>query len=195
MRAHEAFEQMVSRHVWPWLKEQGFKRSKATFHRPVEENWEVINLQRSQWSSRREVSFTVNLEVALGCLRGDRWGVGKRPPAYRCHFHERLGVLLTGSDTWWTLSPDTNINELADSLVLALEAYGLPWLEARSSEERLQQMAGGDLSHLYDYELGFLAQAMDQLGDNAARTRVEAELERRLREGSSEVPSHDAHSS
>jgi len=50
--AQEAFDALVRDHIASPLKALGFKRTRATFHRPVERNWEVINLQRSQFSSR-----------------------------------------------------------------------------------------------------------------------------------------------
>jgi hypothetical protein len=63
MRAQEAFEEMLAEHIWPALKDKGFKRSKSTFHRPIYENWEVVNLQRSYYSDRYDVRFTVNVAV------------------------------------------------------------------------------------------------------------------------------------
>jgi hypothetical protein len=155
MRAQEAFEEMLAEHIWPALKDKGFKRSKSTFHRPIDENWEVVNLQRSYYSDRDEVRFTVNVAVGIERLREGAltWADDKRPPEYKCHFRERLGILLSGRDTWWSVTPDTNTAELAGSVLLAVERYGLPWLEARSTHERLRSLAVGDLRSEYEHHL------------------------------------------
>ena len=57
----------------------------ATFHRPDGENWQVINLQKSTYSSGHEVTFTINLGVALDRLRDQihTWPEGRRPSAVR----------------------------------------------------------------------------------------------------------------
>jgi hypothetical protein len=130
--------------VWPFLKERGFKRTKASFHRPVEDNWEVVNLQKSAYSDRESVTFTVNLAVGLGRLReGARdWADGKRPAENRCHLRERLGLMLTGDDVWWTVDEATDHRALADTINTALERYGLPWLAARSSDKAIADLLG-----------------------------------------------------
>lgn len=145
------------------------------------DNWEVVNLQRSYYSNREEVRFTVNLAVGLARLRDGllTWADGKRPPEYRCHFRRRLGMLLNGRDTWWTVTPDTNVVELGESVVLALETYGLPWLEALSTEENLRSLAGDDLTFLHDHHLVLLARLMKELGDDDTRAVIDSELERR----------------
>lgn len=172
---------MVAQNIGPSLKASGFKRSKATFHRPVGDNWEVVNLQRSRYSDREVVRFTVNLAVGIGRLREGvlTWADGKRPNEYKCHFRERLGILSSGRDTWWRVSPDTNVVELAEAVLLAIETYGLPWLEARSTDEGLRSVARSDLSRVYAHHLDILARLMDDLGDEQAGAMIERELQRR----------------
>jgi uncharacterized protein DUF4304 len=181
VRAQEAFEEMVAQHVWPPLKTRGFKRRKGNFHRPVGDNWEVVNLQRSYYANREEIRFTVNLAVGIASLRDGllTWADGKRPPEYHCHFRRRLGLLLNGRDTWWTITPDTNVVALGESVVFAIETYGLPWLEALSSEENLRSLAGDDLSFLPDHHLVLLTRLMKELGADDTRAVIGSELERR----------------
>src|SRR5258708_495552 len=90
--AQETFERMVGDDIWPFLRERGFKRSKGTFHRAAGAHWQVVNLQKSAYSDRDAVSFTINLGVARDDLRRDESDrrEGKRPPVYGCHFQERL---------------------------------------------------------------------------------------------------------
>jgi hypothetical protein len=136
--AQEKFDDMLGRLIWPRLKAVDFKRSKGNFHRPVGRNWEVVNFQKSAYSDRDEISFTVNLGVGIDRLRDGRqtWDEGKRPAITRCQVQERLGMLLSDEqqDVWWTVGSDTDTEVLADAVLEALWRYGLPWLERRSSE-------------------------------------------------------------
>jgi hypothetical protein len=142
MRAQEAFDEMVRGTIWPVLRSRGFKRSGNTFHRAAGRNWQVINFQKSVGSSGEEVRFTANIAVALDRLRGGLhdWAEGKRPSESRCHLRERIGLLLGSSDTWWSVTPDTNVPALGDAVCTALETYALPWLDGHADDERLLEL-------------------------------------------------------
>jgi hypothetical protein len=184
VRAQEAFDALVRAGVGPFLKERGFRRTRFNFHRQVSGNWQVVNLQKSAFSDAQDVRFTVNLGVALERLRGGvfDWPDGKRPPESRCHLRERLGFVMSGRDVWWTVSPDTDVVALAETITLGLERYGVPWLEERSSDEALlalvsdpEKLRSEDAPH----HLVWFAQILAQLGEEDARQAVEAEHARR----------------
>jgi hypothetical protein len=192
LTAQEAFDELVRDGVWPALQSEGFKRTRATFHRPVGRNWQVIDLQKSKYSDRRSVSFTVNLAVGLDLLReGVRdWEEGKRPAQSRCHLGERLGYLLRGEDTWWEIRNRRHARKLARTLERALRSYAIPWLDARSTEDALaalvgqpEQLRAEPLHHVYQLEKLMARLGREDLRHAAAaeRERKEDELER-LRE-------------
>jgi hypothetical protein len=110
----------------------------------VEDNWEVVNVQKSFMSDAAEVHFTINLAVGVGALRDGNldWPDGRRPAVSACHFRERIGILASGVDTWWTVGPETEHAPLGRTLVEALEAYGLPWLAQHSGEAALLALTG-----------------------------------------------------
>jgi hypothetical protein len=181
--AQEKFDDLVRDGVWPFLRAHGFKRTKATFHRPVGDNWEVINLQKSEWSDRRSVEFTVNLAVGIDRLREQQfdWGPGKRPSYTRCQLWERLGIVLTERDVWWKIGRLTDLSALADTINTAVERYALPWLEARSSDEALLALLRSErgLAAQPIHHLHWFGKLAGQLGDAALARRVVAEQERR----------------
>jgi hypothetical protein len=141
--AEEAFDVLIAAHLWPRLREHDFRRTRYSFHRSAGRNWQVINFQKSAYSDRASVSFTVNVAVGLDLLRdGLRdWTAGKRPAESSCHLRERLGVLLVGEDTWWDVAPRSDLAALGDALVTAIEDAALPWLIERSDEDRLLALA------------------------------------------------------
>jgi hypothetical protein len=178
MRAQEAFDEFVRDGVWPFLRGQGFKRSAATFHRADGANWQVINLQKSAYSAAAAVRFTANLGVAFDRLRDGvhDWPAGKRPAESRCHLRVRLGLLLSGEDTWWRLTPDSNLEAFTDTINTALANYAFPWLETRSDERRLIELMQ-DRDQLegqrYDF-LYWLARLANEHGELDLALRAEA---------------------
>lgn len=165
---------MVRDQIWPALKALGFKRTRYNFHRAVGRNWEVVNLQKSAYSDRDDLRFTVNLAVGLDRTRDDRWAEGKRPPEYKCQLRMRIGDLLNGPDSrdlWWDLDRETDHAQLGDAVVSSITTYGLPWLEAHSSDDRLRARVHADprsiaRQHLYQLEL--LMEAMNDRAASAA---------------------------
>jgi hypothetical protein len=184
MTAQDAFDALVRDHIAPPLSVLGFKRTRATFHRPVEENWEVINLQRSQFSSAASVSFTANLAVGLDILREGvhDWAEGKRPPESRCHFRSRIGWLLSRQDVWWDIKPDTDLLAMSEAVLEAVTRYGLPWLAVYSHPEQAWPAHRDDLRSLHFMELKPLGQLVAKLGLPDAEEAVAAERQRRNEE-------------
>jgi hypothetical protein len=179
----ERFDVMLRDNIWPHLRSLGFKRTRTTFHRAAGINWQVVNLQRSQFSNPGETSFTVNLGVAWEALRetkrGADWKPGRRPLEYQCQLRMRLGQLLVGRDHWWDLGPDTDVEQLGGAVVDAIERYGLPWLDEASDTEAyldklIANLADEPWQHLYASQC--LAQALSRPD---AEAKIAAERERR----------------
>jgi hypothetical protein len=178
VRAQDAYDEMVREFIWPRVRVRGFKRSGNTFHRPDGANWQVINLQKIVSSSADEIRFTINVAVAFDRLREGvhDWPQGKRPRESRCHLRERMGGLLGSADTWWRLTPDSNIVALADTVSTALETYALPWLDAHSDEERLVDLMRdpAQLKRQRHDVLHWSAKLAHQLGDDQLHAKIEA---------------------
>lgn len=181
MTSQEAWAAVLGEHVAPTLTGEGFDGAGETFHRPVERNWEVISLGHTQVRSRDQIKISVTLAVAIHRLRGTGpdWSVAGRPEGRDCHFSVGLGQLLTGREVWWDLRPDTDLPMLGETLIEAIRRYGLPWLEARSSDERLRNTYLADLDSVAWWELRPLRELVDQIGPDEARTTLDAELRRR----------------
>ena len=182
MTAQEAFAAMVREHIAPALEREGFTRTgDSIFHREVGRNWELVNVQPSELLIADHVKVTVNLAVAIDRLRTGSldWEDGERPGDHECHFTRRLGHLLTGRDSWWDVRPDTDIAALGETICEAICRYGLPWLEARSDDERLRNTCLADLSAVPWWELRPLRELVGQLGPDEARSALDAELRRR----------------
>jgi hypothetical protein len=94
---------MVASVVAPELRVRGFRKRRNAFSRPTSDGWTVIDFQASQFGTRDDVSFTINLGVSFAELQATDEG----PPSLgRAHMRQRIGRLLDGSrDRWWPLDP------------------------------------------------------------------------------------------
>jgi hypothetical protein len=104
------------------LRERGFRKRRNRFRRADETGWEIVDFQASQWGSRDNVRFTINLQVGVP---------------------QRLGALIAdGEDRWWSGDADTDVVQLTEELRTLLADHALPWLEERSSLEQLLDRRG-----------------------------------------------------
>jgi hypothetical protein len=55
----------IKTYLKPTLKEHGYKTSGLTWWKSMGDFFIVINLQNSQWNSKKELSFCLNIGVAL----------------------------------------------------------------------------------------------------------------------------------
>jgi hypothetical protein len=181
--AQDKFDSLAGEEIWPALEAHGFKRSKATFHRPRGPNWQVVNLQKDRGSTPQEVRFTLNLAIGLDSLRdGVRdWKEGRRPAESRCHIRERLGSLMSDEDVWWTITRFTREKQLAETILGDLERYGLPWLDACSDDDRLAAIAADPsaLRAASGWVLHPMRLLMEKRGDRELAQAVAREMARR----------------
>lgn len=181
MTPPEAYAALLREHIAPALAAEGFECDEETFHRPVERNWEIIGLEHTRVLDHDRIKISVHLAVAIHRLRsaGQKWSKTTPPPRGQRHFAVGLGQLLTGSSVWWDLRLETDVDMLGETLVEAIRRYGLPWLEARSSDERLRNTYLSDLDSVAWWELRPLRELVAQLGPAEAREALDAELRRR----------------
>jgi hypothetical protein len=109
MSAQVVLRDILKVHVAPILRAHGYAGSGQDFHRPAAGNWAAINVQRSKWSTRTELAFTINVGTASTAARLED-GFRDDEPAREidCHWRNRLGdrfpqhgPMPGGGDVWW----------------------------------------------------------------------------------------------
>jgi hypothetical protein len=63
-------------------------------------------------------------------------------------------VLGDGEDRWWAIDSSTDLDRIADEVLRALEAEGLPWLDARAGLDKLMTLARTNPEQFPRYLLG-----------------------------------------
>lgn len=153
---------MIRDDLGPWLRERGFRKRRNRFRRVDPSGWQVVDFQASQWGSRDDVRFTINLWVGVTELAG---------ADADSHVQQRVGALIRdGEDHWWPVDLATDVQQLSDELRGILEGRALPWLETRGSLDRLIALARNDPEHFTGYALGRFGMLLARAGhDGLAR--------------------------
>jgi hypothetical protein len=79
MNSLEILDKIVKAYLKPTLKAHGYKTSGKTWWKDRGEFFVVINLQNSQWNSSEDLSFCLNIGVALTSQLADK---NKQKPNY-----------------------------------------------------------------------------------------------------------------
>jgi hypothetical protein len=114
------------------LKKNGFRKAGRTWHKSVNDDWQIINVQASASNSRDQGKFAVNLGVysaQVAALAGQK-KPEKVPKEFETTVRERLGSLAYEYDHWWTVEPTSDLNEIASDVEAKMQKFGLHWLDA-----------------------------------------------------------------
>lgn len=91
-----------------------------------------MHVQTGRYNEFDTGRFTINLGIASPEIAAIRVGSKIKNPASQRNMllFTRIGSLLpTQHDKWWAISPDTDLNRLAQQVGDALATHGLPFFE------------------------------------------------------------------
>ncbi|SDM65406.1 DUF4304 domain-containing protein [Allokutzneria albata] len=142
MTAQDVYKELMRTRFAPWLREAGFRGSAGKFALPSESHWALLGFQRSVYSDKDEVRFTINLL----CVGREQWEsmraaepfLGERPTAAVYYGREvaqaRIGALTpSGEDKWWHLRPRRDVEHVVADLFHDLGEYAVPWLRTAAA--------------------------------------------------------------
>ncbi len=138
LSAQEVYKQMIDSEISPALRRLGMKGSAGRYALPSTTHWALLGFQKSAYSDRQTIRFTVNLCV----VSRDFWEheakkhpyYGKRPSAGAygtASRNERIGNVAGQGDTWWLVRAGSDTVPISTEVVGVIEAFALPWLRAR----------------------------------------------------------------
>lgn len=149
MTAQEEYARLVKDFLGPRLRDLGFKGSAGRYSLDSDTTWRLLGLQKSTSNTQDRVRFYINLTK----IDRDEWS---RLKAARPHFPdvpapnnsyirddtERLTGPGPSWDGWYVLA-GTDLAALADAIIAALVATGLPWLTDTEPTTQRSQPAPG----------------------------------------------------
>jgi hypothetical protein len=135
--APDRFAHWLSTDIRPALSELGFTKTASNFHKRGPDGWGLVNFQRSQFGSRLETRFTINLGVSPDRLTTARGGdPGKKPPEHHCVWRTRIAAAIGDpKDRWWDLDHETDLAKLAAEILPLLLDRGIPLIDLRLTRQ------------------------------------------------------------
>ena len=120
------------------LRPVGFRKSGATFTRPLSDVVHLIGLQSSQSSTSTCFRMTLNLAVWVPAAAEDG---NNGPDILSAHWRQRIGTLMPErNDHWWVISSEEEGKVAVQEIGHALRAYGLTALDGLSTSEALARL-------------------------------------------------------
>ncbi|MGD9955239.1 MAG: DUF4304 domain-containing protein [Candidatus Nanopelagicales bacterium] len=128
----------MKEYLSPALRDLGFRGSGGRYSLPIETPvWALLGLQKSTYSDKAEVRFTVNLLV----VSRESWTVARQA---KSHLPEkpsagviygsgvaqtRLGPLHPdGADKWWRVMAGSLPTAVAEDVIQDVSTLAMPWL-------------------------------------------------------------------
>lgn len=130
----------VKRKVFAALKLMGFRVRGKVAWRDTDGNWEIVEFwTRRKWDDRPgETEFCVVVGVHLARVRAEHFPEDDLPSTGKVDDYGSLSAWVNQDPSdveGFRLNESTDIDALAAKIVDGLERFGLPWLEARRTEE------------------------------------------------------------
>jgi hypothetical protein len=141
--AQDLYRVLIRDHVSPTFRSLGLKGSSGKYSLPVSTpGWALVAMEKWKYSSRAEVRFRINLfTVSQAAWSASSYGQGGKTPSgvggggyYGVETHWACLSHQVVAESWWTMTPITDVASLGREIGSAMEAHGLPWLLDRTAE-------------------------------------------------------------
>ena len=112
--------EVIAQAISPTLKTAKFRKSALNYHRRLGESVQVVNIQVSHGSTAMEKTFYINAGMTFDSLCG-LVGVPvlDEPKEYqcdRCGSRDRIGSLIPGAPSFWTIRAGEDTTEVVSAL-------------------------------------------------------------------------------
>jgi len=137
------FNKIVKESFHKILKPQSFKKRNNNFYRPFPEVGHIINIQKNRYNTKDNIEFTMNLGVFspiywMKCYNyKDATEVPKMPHEYESIIRHRIGELIDGDDVWFTITDETDEDELIMDMISLVKKKMIPYFDSITNNEEL----------------------------------------------------------
>lgn len=167
------------------LTAAGFKRKGSSFYIKRDCNVGILNVQKSRWNTKEQISFTIN--VGIFCNRIAQFVDGvenDHPCVWDCHLKQRIGFLMPDKkDMWWSLTSEEapGLREQVASLVSDI---AIPYVQNHMSDDALYALwMAGECPGVRNVQRGVFLSTLAKLDGKEADLRKACQELRDLCEG------------
>ena len=138
----EKFDIIIKESFIEILKPLGFKKKANNFYLPLEKIGHIINIQKSQYSTKDDIRFTINVgifspEYWLACFNYHNKDVPVYPTEPECLIRKRIGWIRGLDDTWYAVTTMTDVEELIAEMKYNISSFILPFFEKLNTVQKL----------------------------------------------------------
>lgn len=141
--AQQNYEVLVKDHLSPAFRDVGLRGTGGRYSLPIEvPGWALLGLQKSSYSDKAEIRFTVNLLVVTRAswfeARESKPYLPEKPSAGVIYgageAQARIGSLHPdGADKWWRVLAGPPALAVADDVIQDVATLALPWLQEHAA--------------------------------------------------------------
>ncbi|MDF2478777.1 MAG: hypothetical protein K0S24_4260 [Sphingobacterium sp.] len=138
----EKFDRIIKESFIEILKPLGFKKKANNFYLPLEKIGHIINIQKSYYSTKDDIRFTINVgifspEYWLACFNYHNKDVPAYPTEPECMIRERISSMRGLPDIWYNIITTTDIEELIAEMKYNISGFILPFFEKLNTVQKL----------------------------------------------------------
>ena len=156
----QLFNDMIKQDVKPFLSKRGFAKKSLNFNKITESLIYMFNFQKSSGNSADNVMFYVNCGIyAAELAQIQSKEILTAPQEVECHFRARIGQIVESAPDRFSITPDTNLDDLRKTLLSGLEEVIHFYDTMTSARSLVDYYTSGPFLHLGEESFHLLLQA------------------------------------
>ncbi|MBP1989585.1 DUF4304 domain-containing protein [Paenibacillus eucommiae] len=158
----QLFNDMIKQDVKPFLSRHGFTKKSLNFNKITENLIYMFNFQKSSGNSADNVMFYVNCGIyAAELAQIQSKEILTAPQEVECHFRARIGEIAKSVPDRFSITPDTNMDDLRKTMISALEEVIHFYDTMTSARSIVDYYTSGPFLHLGEESFHLLLQSKD----------------------------------
>ncbi|WP_261808147.1 DUF4304 domain-containing protein [Paenibacillus sp. N3.4] len=158
----QLFNDMIKQDVKPFLSKRGFAKKSLNFNKITKSLIYMFNFQKSSGNSADNVMFYVNCGIyAAELAQIQSREILTAPQEAECHFRARIEQIVESVPDRFSITPDTNMDDLRKTLLSGLEEVIHFYDTMTSARSLVDYYTSGPFLHLGEESFHLLLQSND----------------------------------
>jgi hypothetical protein len=160
-------DEIIKAIITPVLKELGFKKSSRNYYKELVHFGLCFNVQSSIYNDEKEIKFTFNTGIFIPELYEAffNYDIPKFPKEYECFNRKRIGELMNTSDYWYTISENTNLENLMGLIKNHIYSFVVPYFQSFNKDKDIIDLYNSRADFKVPYDFAILIGFMILYGD------------------------------
>ncbi|MED1801172.1 DUF4304 domain-containing protein [Brevibacillus porteri] len=158
----QLFNDMIKQDVKPFLSKHGFAKKSLNFLKSTENLIYMFNFQKSAGNAADNVMFYVNCGIyAAELAQIQSREILTAPKEAECHFRARIGEMVESAPDRFSITPETNMDDVSKTLLSGLEEVIHFYDTMTSARSIVDYYTSGPFLHLSEESFHLLLQSND----------------------------------